>query len=510
MGWWTGPESKTWAEWVGAGRERANPSLHNQVQFFKLMDDIADIYFMGINGSSIGRHHVAALFSHRLQEDNFACTCVPSLGGYGIAELEPFESQSRGFQHGHRKVYKIPATREQDVVRLFREQDQTVLRSLLQKLRQAMISCAESLQYEASTLPAAQMKQAVLPEKFTKKQQLQSRLDGGVELDGSCRQLLETTPQELPGHHVLEHRRAHAEQRPPLSVYSQVSLQGCHQSLMPTYRLPQKTFDITSLDEVGMASDDQRAEALAVPLHWCTGDEGDHVVGVAHAKLWEDRAEQPALENVGGSDGAEQPVSVDDYVADANAFALSYCRDFRALHQLNHDHDCTSTCVKYVPKNAKQLQRTHFDVAGSLLVGFSSSTSSSLRAALYSLPPVLDRRPSSAFAGEGRNLSRRPTSLAPMTVTSSVRSFWCGTHPFDQRRRTSDKCGAAAILTFNSCLVSWIPTGSSHQRCLLAVLHKPQINRRSSHRRIPNSLWRCTVCGYSSLVRPCCGDAFIR
>ena len=113
------------------------PSLHRmhhliaespraQVQFFKLMDDIADIHCMGINGSSTGRHHVPLLFNHTRQEDTLACTCVPSLGGFGIAELEPFESQARGFQHGHRKVYKIPATREQDIVRQFREHDQSV------------------------------------------------------------------------------------------------------------------------------------------------------------------------------------------------------------------------------------------------------------------------------------------------------------------------------------------------------------------------------------------------
>ena len=117
------------------------PSLHRmhqlialspraQFQFFKLMDDIADICFMGMNGSSIGRHHVPLLFSHTLQQYTFAYTCVPSLGGYGIAELEPFESQARGFQHGRRKVYNIPATRGQDVVCLFREQDSAVLHSL--------------------------------------------------------------------------------------------------------------------------------------------------------------------------------------------------------------------------------------------------------------------------------------------------------------------------------------------------------------------------------------------
>ena len=91
-------------------------SPRSQVQFFKLMDDIADIYFMGINGSSIGRHHVPFLFNHSCQEDKFASTCVPSLAGFGIAELEPFEYQARGFQHGHRKVYKIPATRDHEVV----------------------------------------------------------------------------------------------------------------------------------------------------------------------------------------------------------------------------------------------------------------------------------------------------------------------------------------------------------------------------------------------------------
>ena len=34
-------------------------------------------------------------------EDQLALTVIPSLGGYGVAELEPFESQQRGFQHGH-------------------------------------------------------------------------------------------------------------------------------------------------------------------------------------------------------------------------------------------------------------------------------------------------------------------------------------------------------------------------------------------------------------------------
>ena len=132
------------------------PSLHRmhqliaespraQVQFFKLMDDIGDIYFMGVDGSSIGRHPVPLLFNHSRKEDTFASTCVPNLGGFGIAELEPFESKARGFQHCHRKAYKIPATREQDVVRVFKQKDQSVLHEMMRQLREALVSCAESL-----------------------------------------------------------------------------------------------------------------------------------------------------------------------------------------------------------------------------------------------------------------------------------------------------------------------------------------------------------------------------
>ena len=140
------------------------------------------------------------------------------------------------------------------MIELFKEKDEATLHSLLTALKTALLRCAETLQYEASTLPASQMGQSVLPEIFTKKQQAQSRLDGGVELDGTSRQILATTQPELPGHHVLEQRAAAAESRPPFALFSQVSLQGCHQSLMPSYRLPQHICKIRPLDELGMAS----------------------------------------------------------------------------------------------------------------------------------------------------------------------------------------------------------------------------------------------------------------
>ena len=312
-----------------------------QAKFFLLMDDIADIYFMGMDSSFIGRHHVQETFHHRHREDQLASTAIPSLGGYGVAELEPFESQERGFQHGHRKKYAIPKSKEGEIIEQFKNPDQSGLYKLLEECKAALISCAETLQYEASTLPAQQMGQTVLPEKFTRKQQNHSRLDGGVELDGSKRDLIEVTAPELPGHHEIEKRRSHVEGRPAVSMYSQASLQGCHQTLMPSYRLPQDLGARKVLDEVGMYDATGDATPNAFPPHWVMDDDAKHVMTPS------------VCASVRGDGSAAQPASCADIIQDAGQFALSFARDFRALHQFNHDHDCTHTCIKYVAKQCK-------------------------------------------------------------------------------------------------------------------------------------------------------------
>ena len=95
---------------------------------------------------------------------------------------------------------------------MFTHQSGLQAQEFLQGLKAALLACVSSLQYEDSTLPAHQMCQTVLPEKFTAKQQQQSRLDGGFQEDGvNKRHLLETTANERPGHEVLEHRRTAAE-----------------------------------------------------------------------------------------------------------------------------------------------------------------------------------------------------------------------------------------------------------------------------------------------------------
>jgi hypothetical protein len=136
------------------------------------------------------------------------------------------------------------------------------------------------------------------------------------------------------------------------------------------------------LDEVGMTSDTQRVEVPTKAVSWCTDEESDRIAGLVHPPADDGSAEQPVAPSadeasragppasfrdlVDGSaeqpvalsadeaSRAGQPASFQDLVADAKSFALSFGRDFRALHQLNHDHDCTSTCIKYVQKKCKE------------------------------------------------------------------------------------------------------------------------------------------------------------
>ena len=79
-----------------------------QAKFFLRLDDIADMSSIGMDQSHIGRHHVQQSFHQQHRADQLASIAIPSLGGFGVAELEPFESFEHGFQHGHQKKYTIP------------------------------------------------------------------------------------------------------------------------------------------------------------------------------------------------------------------------------------------------------------------------------------------------------------------------------------------------------------------------------------------------------------------
>ena len=98
-------------------------------------------------------------------------------------------------------------------------------------------------------MPAEQLSEEVLPEPFSNKRQVLSRLDGGEEIDGTQRTRLEVTTAEPQGHVVRERKLAEAELRACGNMYREVPLAGCQMPLSPQYRLPQALGQIEVPDE---------------------------------------------------------------------------------------------------------------------------------------------------------------------------------------------------------------------------------------------------------------------
>ena len=141
--------------------------------------------------------------------------------------MEPCEAQARGFTHGHRKVYGVPEPIGPKRLRQFQainvaepktETGPSVLSEFLAEASKALVRCASTIQYEAATLPARQMKQTVPAEKFTHRQQQLSRLEGGLEIDGTERIKLEPTAEEPLGHIAAEQDAAALANRPVRSA----------------------------------------------------------------------------------------------------------------------------------------------------------------------------------------------------------------------------------------------------------------------------------------------------
>ena len=123
----------------------------------------------------------------------------------------------------------VPRASEDKLRRLFSMENEVELMNLLHGAREKLLECAATIMYDCALLPAKQLDEKVLPEPFSRKQQLQSRLDGGEEIDGSKREKLEVTAPEPSGHVVHECATAEAEQRACRNFYREVPLTGCQQ-----------------------------------------------------------------------------------------------------------------------------------------------------------------------------------------------------------------------------------------------------------------------------------------
>ena len=95
------------------------------------MDDIVDPHLFGIDESTVGTHGQDTVLRHDLREDSYASSAVPGFSGFAQDELESFESQKRGFQHGHRKVNGVPAIQQHEIFNLLKKKNPQVLQSLL-------------------------------------------------------------------------------------------------------------------------------------------------------------------------------------------------------------------------------------------------------------------------------------------------------------------------------------------------------------------------------------------
>ena len=284
--------------------------------------------------------------------------------------MEPCEAQARGFTHSHRKVYGIPEPFGLEMLRQFQaisagkpeaETGTSPLSEFLAKASKALVRCASTLQYEAATLPAKQMKQVVPAEKFTHRQQQLSRLDGGLEIDGTKRNTLEPTPEEPLGHIAAEEDAAAVANRPTRNTYREVPLTGCHNSLLPTYRQPHLAFQsFPILDEYGrhVRTTDASSALQGLPsaLPWQANEHGE----ITDAKTPHGNTLSPTM-----------------FEQDAERFALAFSRDARALHGHNHDHNCSFTCIKYVKQKAREIATQSLHTGTNIVCRFFSTSFSS-------------------------------------------------------------------------------------------------------------------------------------
>ena len=208
-----------------------------QAKFFLLMEELGLRYCCGLDELYIGRTHLARQFDDR--EDDAAGSLQPSLVRAAASAMGPGEHQGRGFEHAHVKVHsKVRGMTVQWLRETMAGTDEEAS-SAARALREALIRAASTIQYDSAVAPAKQLDIDVPAEPFTAKQQRQSRMDGGTEIDGSTREFLPVREEELQPHLQRELRRAAAESRRPTVGgigFKTLSLKGALQSVLPGWR----------------------------------------------------------------------------------------------------------------------------------------------------------------------------------------------------------------------------------------------------------------------------------
>ena len=323
----------------------AHPSI--QARLFLLMEQLTITELLCARSAFIGDTILESQdksFDFHDREDEYASDGSPGLANFLACLIEPLETQGRGFTHGHKQVMGVPQTRIAAVEEMFQSTDEE-LQKTLARIREVVLQAVSTIQYDSAELAAKQLGVEVRPAPFTHKQQLQTRFDGGLEMDGvTYRPNLDVTPEEPKGHVVRERALAEVEQRSQKDSYKQVPLTGCHQAMLPGYRSNAAFGRMESfeLDETGLCQATklahvwQNPKLTAYDAMWDSGADGE-IVGVLDSSL--QLASKEALEQ------------------DADAWAVCYARHVRAQTSQNNIHGCQKTCTKYFDdKKSKQTQ----------------------------------------------------------------------------------------------------------------------------------------------------------
>ena len=164
---------------------------------------------------------------------------------------QPLEAQGRGFAHGHSKGHSRVGVGIRWVRTTLRQQGGNLVEAV-KRLRSRLLCTAATVQYESAREPGLQLGVSVMPEPFTALQQKQSRMDGGIEDDGSRRDLVPVEPAFVQPHIAAEQRKACAEGREARAgtlAFKEVPLTGAIQSIFPAYRQRASFCDVFSAPE---------------------------------------------------------------------------------------------------------------------------------------------------------------------------------------------------------------------------------------------------------------------
>ena len=136
-----------------------------QAKFFLLMTELHYRFLIGLERLHIGRMALAQ--QAVTTQDEVAASLQPCVAPGTTDVQAPFEAQGRGFVHGHGKGHSIIGA----TLAWLRTAVVTGLCAAGKWLRNALISTAQTVQYEAANEPARQLGLAdVRPEPFTARQ----------------------------------------------------------------------------------------------------------------------------------------------------------------------------------------------------------------------------------------------------------------------------------------------------------------------------------------------------